>query len=148
MCASGFRILRFNRDRARMDHKNTNFQLLKFVNYVNIFVIATLLIHTLVVSGFGEPQCYSFADGHVYPQETAKTSGHTLQWTKAMSKCSQVVSFQISSHSLKQLSCFFLLQQFQSRHRTSKAQLSLMVHLRQSSCQISRGHIWYSSSTH
>jgi len=31
-----------------------------------------------------EQQCYSFAGGHVYPQETSKASGHTLQWTKAM----------------------------------------------------------------
>lgn len=34
-------------------------------------------------------QCYSFAGGSVYPQETAKSSGHNLQWTKAMSMWSQ-----------------------------------------------------------
>lgn len=32
----------------------------------------------------GEEQCYSFGGGHVYPQETTKASGHSLQWTKAM----------------------------------------------------------------
>jgi len=32
-----------------------------------------------------EQQCYSFGGGHVYPQETSTASGHTLQWTKAMS---------------------------------------------------------------
>lgn len=29
-------------------------------------------------------QCYSFAGGSVYPQETSKSSGHSLHYTKAM----------------------------------------------------------------
>jgi hypothetical protein len=29
--------------------------------------------------------CQTYAGGAVYPRETGKSSGHSLQWTKAMS---------------------------------------------------------------
>lgn len=48
-----------------------------------------ILAFVLIFQLFGAvvaDQCYSFAGGSVYPQETTKSSGHTLQWTKAMSK--------------------------------------------------------------
>lgn len=35
-----------------------------------------------------EDICLTYAGGSVYPRETAKSSGHSLQWTKAMSKIS------------------------------------------------------------
>ncbi|ODM92789.1 Peroxiredoxin-4 [Orchesella cincta] len=46
------------------------------------FFIVT--VFQLLCVGVLADQCYSFAGGSVYPQETAKSSGHTLQWTKAM----------------------------------------------------------------
>lgn len=49
-----------------------------------VFCFLALFATTHVADG---DQCYSFAGGSVYPQETSKSSGHTLQWTKAMSKC-------------------------------------------------------------
>lgn len=30
--------------------------------------------------------CYSYAGGQVFPQETRRTSGHTIQWSQAVSK--------------------------------------------------------------
>ena len=30
-------------------------------------------------------QCYSYAGGHVYPQEAGGSKGHTLHWSKAQS---------------------------------------------------------------
>lgn len=30
-------------------------------------------------------QCRTYAGGHVYPNTEGRASGHTLQWTKAMS---------------------------------------------------------------
>lgn len=31
-----------------------------------------------------EETCYTYGDGHVYPQETRRTSGHTIQWSEAI----------------------------------------------------------------
>ena len=38
-----------------------------------------------VVVVCGEEVCQTFAGGAVYPRDTGKSSGHSLQWTKAMS---------------------------------------------------------------
>ncbi|XP_045025190.1 peroxiredoxin-4 isoform X4 [Daphnia magna] len=44
--------------------------------------ITTLLIAVSIVNG---DECQTYAGGAVYPRETGKSSGHSLQWTKAMS---------------------------------------------------------------
>jgi len=46
--------------------------------------LVVIAIYLQLFSTVLSEQCYSFAGGSVYPQETAKSSGHTLQWTKAM----------------------------------------------------------------
>ena len=33
-----------------------------------------------------EGSCQSYAGGQVYPQETRRTSGHTIQWSQAVSE--------------------------------------------------------------
>lgn len=33
----------------------------------------------------GDRQCYASPGGHVYPQETRRTSGHAIQWSQAVS---------------------------------------------------------------
>ncbi|KAK4003901.1 hypothetical protein OUZ56_005652 [Daphnia magna] len=43
--------------------------------------ITTLLIAVSIVNG---DECQTYAGGAVYPRETGKSSGHSLQWTKAM----------------------------------------------------------------
>ena len=44
------------------------------------------LASILLVFGFVKADvCQTFAGGAVYPRETGKSSGHSLQWTKAMS---------------------------------------------------------------
>ena len=41
-----------------------------------------------IVNVFGSDEsCQSFGGGHVYPQETRRTSGHTIQWSQAVSEC-------------------------------------------------------------
>lgn len=42
----------------------------------------------LIVGAMGtvpEEQCHTFAGGAVYPNTEGRASGHSLQWTKAMS---------------------------------------------------------------
>jgi len=54
--------------------------------HLSFSVLAFVLIYQFS-GGFNvkaADQCYSFAGGSVYPQETSKASGHSLQWTKAM----------------------------------------------------------------
>ena len=48
-----------------------------------------LLLLTTVLAG--EEICQSYAGGHVYPQETRRTTGHTIQWSQAVSKFAQLV---------------------------------------------------------
>lgn len=40
-----------------------------------------LLVYSAVAN---EETCYTYGDGHVYPQETRRTSGHTIQWSEAI----------------------------------------------------------------
>jgi len=44
-------------------------------------------IITLIVcsSANDEAQCYSYAGGTVFPQETRRTTGHATQWSQAVS---------------------------------------------------------------
>lgn len=44
--------------------------------------VAAILLFVGFVNG---DVCQTFAGGAVYPRETGKSSGHSLQWTKAMS---------------------------------------------------------------
>ena len=37
--------------------------------------------------------CQTFAGGSVYPRETGKSSGHSLQWTRAMSEFIRLDTF-------------------------------------------------------
>jgi len=52
-----------------------------------VVLFTALILPEIVTSD----QCYSYAGGSVYPQETAK--GHTLQWTKAMSKLITIIQY-------------------------------------------------------
>ena len=46
-----------------------------------------LLVHLkLSLASVAEEQCHTFAGGSVYPNTEGRASGHSLQWTKAMSK--------------------------------------------------------------
>lgn len=46
-------------------------------------VCSSLVLFAIAIVS-GEEACYSFAGGHVYPQESTKTaSGHSLVWSKA-----------------------------------------------------------------
>lgn len=42
----------------------------------------TVLLAVSIVNG---DVCQTYAGGAVYPRETGKSIGHSLQWTKAMS---------------------------------------------------------------
>jgi len=50
-----------------------------------VVVVGSLLVTLQGPVGVEGDQCYSYAGGSVYPQETT-AKGHSLQWTKAMSK--------------------------------------------------------------
>lgn len=50
-------------------------------------VLATVLcLSAGVIGTVPEEQCHTFAGGAVYPNTEGRASGHSLQWTKAMSK--------------------------------------------------------------
>lgn len=50
------------------------------------FLIAVVLYALCVITFASEDSCHSYAGGQVYPQETRRTSGHTIQWSQAVSK--------------------------------------------------------------
>lgn len=49
------------------------------IKYVFVCFHLVLILRTL----YGEEACYSFGGGQVYPQESTKSSGHSLHWSKA-----------------------------------------------------------------
>lgn len=58
------------------------FQGLKGAMMICYLTTAALLLVYCVEAG---DVCQTYAGGAVYPRETGKSSGHSLQWTKAMS---------------------------------------------------------------
>ena len=49
-------------------------------------MLKLLLGAVLCISAvWGDGFCQTYAGGSVYPRDTGKSSGHSLQWTKAMS---------------------------------------------------------------
>jgi len=53
-------------------------------NTIAVIAFSFCVVLLNEINEINAEQCYSFGGGHVYPQETSKTSGHSLQWTKAM----------------------------------------------------------------
>jgi hypothetical protein len=49
------------------------------------YYVARLAIFLFIASAVNGDVCQTYAGGAVYPRETGKSSGHSLQWTKAMS---------------------------------------------------------------
>lgn len=47
---------------------------------------AAMCLSAGVMGAAPEEQCHTFAGGAVYPNTEGRASGHSLQWTKAMSK--------------------------------------------------------------
>lgn len=54
------------------------------------FLVASIL--SFVEVTVGDEVCQTYAGGAVYPRETGKSSGHSLQWTKAMSMFCGIIS--------------------------------------------------------
>ncbi|MPC97077.1 hypothetical protein E2C01_092368 [Portunus trituberculatus] len=52
---------------------------------LNLAVLACL-VGLSVHDSLAEEQCHTFAGGAVYPNTEGRASGHTLQWTSAMSR--------------------------------------------------------------
>ena len=50
-------------------------------------LVGVVVLCLLNVASAGDEICNSYAGGQVYPQETRRTSGHTIQWSQAVSEC-------------------------------------------------------------
>ena len=50
-------------------------------------ILFSAAIWSLTTAALPEEQCHTYAGGSVYPNTEGRASGHSLQWTKAMSKC-------------------------------------------------------------
>ena len=48
--------------------------------------ISVLIISFLILENAAEEACQYYSHEHVFPQETRRTSGHTTQWSQAVSK--------------------------------------------------------------
>ena len=53
-----------------------------------LVALIILSIFAVQAQRVDDDSCHSFAGGQVYPQETRRTSGHTIQWSQAVSKSS------------------------------------------------------------
>ena len=84
---------------------------------LKLAILAVFFSFSAVIA---EEACQMFAGGSVYPRETGKSTGHNLQWTRAMSN-TNIAGIFYQSFVQNQL-----LRQFPSRLLISKGPPWLM----------------------
>ncbi|XP_050390438.1 peroxiredoxin-2 [Patella vulgata] len=52
--------------------------------FIRILAVSEIILLCTVIVSTSDDTCTSYGGGHVYPQETRRTTGHTIQWSQVV----------------------------------------------------------------